>query len=348
MKLVRFIFAVFMSLVWISLLPMLHAGEEGGKGEWVAIEKSVEIQLATKDGSVTNKTVGISHVCVDRTTGDLFGFIPGSGLWKSTDQGTSFTQIYTTNGRCWSTYSLLIDPLDGKRIFCLMANAPSVLTLDGGKNWIAVNQGSYVALLNWNDPEVKTMAVHANGHEPWKISHDQGKTWRVPKSENFKWGAMLGFFDEMTYVCCGGNKQLLRSEDGDGIFSEVGKAQPAGATVRNFVILKDHGYLLAKDALVASLDKGRTWTMLPVPAGMSAGPYFGKEENHIVIVSATQGFFESKDAGKTWSKVMAMPFAVHDLGGGMNHGDSDTCGYDPVHDIFYLCAKGHPVQKYQR
>lgn len=302
-------------------------------------DKSKWIALAKQPGSISN-------IAVDRKTGDLLAYVNGAGLFKSMDQGKTFKELYKSKGSCASTFSLLIDPMDGKRIFCLLHSAPSALTLDGGKKWITINHNNYSAMVDWNDPAVKTIMARSSGHEMWKLTRDQGKTWADLAAKSVGWGFTFGLFDSKTIVTV--SSAITRSDDAGATFVTAGKANGSGYIVRPMVALKEHGYILVKEGLAVSMDKGKTWNVLAIPANINAGPFFGNKENHILLASNKDGFFESKDAGKKWTKVIDMPIKVHDIGGNMNHGDNGNYAYDPVNDIFYLCSRGNPVYKYER
>lgn len=318
------------------------------KDKWTALTPpATEIEVKQKDGTMAKQPGSISNIAVDRKTGDLLAFVNGAGLFKSTDQGKTFKSLYETKGSCASTFSLLVDPMAGAtRIFCLLHSAPSALTLDGGKTWIAVSHNNYSGMVDWNDPEAKTMMARSSGHDMWKLTQDQGKTWANLKAKDVGWGFTFGLFDSKTIVTVG--SAIMRSDDAGATFTEAGKANGSGYIVRPLVAFKDHGYILVKEGMAVSMDKGKTWNVLTIPANINAGPLFGKDENHIILAGNKDGFHESKDAGKTWNKVVGMPINVHDIGGNMNHGDNGNCAYDPAHDTFYLCSRGNPVYKYQR
>ena len=338
------------------------------KDKWTTIDPpAVEIEVKAKDGTLSKQAGAISNIAIDRQTGSVLAFVNGAGLFRSGDQGKTWGKMLESKGACASTYSLLVDPLDGARIFCLLTGAPSALTLDGGKSWIEVKHNNWAGVVAWNDPEAKTLLARASGHETWKISTDQGKTWAGIAAKQVQWTFTVGLFDAKTII--GVNDAIYRSDDSGGTFAKVGEGKSRGYQICPMVAVKDHGYVLVgvapptpagapapkqpplTPALAVSLDKGATWNVLPTPKEIATpyiGPYIGKSEEHIILASVAAGFFESNDGGKTWAKVIGMPLAIHDIGGNMNHGDIGTCGYDPKNDTFYVCSRGNPVYKYQR
>src|SRR5439155_6464359 len=93
--------------------------------------------------------------------------------------------------------------------------------------------------------------------------------------------------------------------------------------------------------LAASKDKGATWTELPVPEEVKFGPYFGKDENHFVLVGKS-GFQETTDAGETWKTAAPLPagFGVGRVG--------PNYAWDPNIDCFYASTMTKPTFKYER
>jgi hypothetical protein len=84
---------------------------------------------------------------------------------------------------------------------------------------------------------------------------------------------------------------------------------------------------------LVSKDKGATWAIQGSPVKATYGPFFGKDENHMVVVSAADGAYQTDDAGKTW-KLVASPAPI---------GDSDfTYAWDPVNNVLYAAGRTKP------
>jgi hypothetical protein len=67
-------------------------------------------------------------------------------------------------------------------------------------------------------------------------------------------------------------------------------------------------YWTAKEGVVVSRDGGKTWSVCGSPvANIVFGPYFGKSEQEMMVVSA-KGFHITKDGGRSWT--VAAPFFV--------------------------------------
>lgn len=310
-----------------------HKVREAERGRWIPV---------LRDGAAG--PAAISGLCADRNTGDLSAFEDKVGLWKSADGGLSFAKTYECpSGRHGSSFSIWIDPSDGKRLM-LMLWGGSAMTLDGGATWLPVNQSGISPNVDWSDPQARTILCRNGGHSTWNMSTDQGKTWRgIPGKE---WAWTFGIFDSKTWVV-NGKPSLLRTTDGGASYRAAGGD---GVTPKTTVMHScgGNGYFLAKEGLAVSRDKGATWTVTPLPGDMSYGPFFGKDESHIVVAGRGEGLFESRDAGRNWTRVTAFPVTPGDVPTQADHGGSGTAGYDPVNDVFYFCTKGHPAQRYQR
>ncbi len=84
------------------------------------------------------------------------------------------------------------------------------------------------------------------------------------------------------------------------------------------------------------------------------GPFFGKDENHIVVVGRA-GFSETTDAGKTWKTILPLKGLESQLDpGNMIGGRSckitwfDGFAWDPVGNVFYHSRMYDPARKCQR
>src|SRR6476469_4031475 len=118
-------FSTIVPCLLSALLSTANAQSEG-KGQWVSIYE------------------GTGGVTVDRTSGDVYVVVTGKeifkekgqGVWKSTDQGSTFSRVDSgvISGRCETGYGLCQDP-NGRRLYCFMLDGSSGFTLDGGKSW---------------------------------------------------------------------------------------------------------------------------------------------------------------------------------------------------------------------
>ena len=303
------------------------------KGQWVPISEPVTSKVKTAWPGLT------AGIAVDPSTGDVYMALSGAGLFKSTDKGATFERCdgEMVGGRCETGAALSVDPERPGRLACFMLDGKSAKTLDGGKTWTAINDKSrgfdYVAV-DWSDPKARRMfGVRHESGEIGLLCED-GATWKVLDKP---WKA-FGVFDFDTLVTFRG-QGIERSTDGGATWSKVSDLVPTG---RVMVAYKGVGYWLTAKGLIASKDKGATWAAQGGEVSGWFGPYFGKDEKHLVVFGK-EGFLESLDAGATW-KVAAPPPAEK----GMTDKWFSNVGWDPKNNIFYISRMGKAAYKFER
>jgi hypothetical protein len=313
----------------------------GKGGPWVDISAKV-LQTLANEGKKIGYPGMAAGIAADRITGDIFMVIPDQGIWRSADRGDSFTRIDggKIGGRCETGFALNFDPL-GKRLACFMLDGLSGYTLDGGKTWQSMepNQRGWDAgSVQWSAD--KTANIFALRHEcggEIYTSGEMGKKWKLMGNAF----ASVGIFDAATFVATR-EKELgiFRSTDGGVSWTKVSDLQPAGRDIR---ILKDTAYWTSAKGLLVSKDRGATWAVQGQEVECSYGPYFGKDENHIVVVGKN-GFYLTANGGQKWDQVAPLPpdFRVTIPGWFLNF------GWDPHADIFYASCMGKPAYKFQR
>ncbi|UCE50550.1 MAG: hypothetical protein JSW47_10375 [Phycisphaerales bacterium] len=151
----------------------------------------------------------------------------------------------------------------------------------------------------------------------------------------------MGIFDARTFVATKEKEPgIFRTTDGGDSWSKVSELQPAGRDIR---ILKGTAYWISSKGLLVSRGQGKTWTAQGKEVECSFGPYFGKDEKHIVVVGK-KGFFYTATGGRDWERVAPLPpeYRVTMPGWFLNF------GWDPHADILYASCMGKPAYKYQR
>jgi photosystem II stability/assembly factor-like uncharacterized protein len=327
----------------------------GKKGAWVEIP-------VTLDGERCN----INGVAVDGANGDLY-LVPmldalyktgcGRGVWKSTDGGATFekTGEDDTGGGAGSWSSMNMDPAGNGRLAVFSMYGAVAMTLDGGASWRRLRSISEATTdwgdVDWSDPDARTVMQTNHERSPgMHVSSDSGQTWQpVVPEVSYKDG--LGVFDANALLHVTASA-IRRSEDLGKTWGTVFTGKLRTIVLRKY---KGVGYLVGEQALLVSTDKGKTWSMqgtLPDDTRISAGPYFGRDENQIFLVGR-KGIHESTDAGRTWK---ALPFPEAYLDSKRNIAsptgafvDNAILGYDPRHDVFYVSVCGSPLfYRYER
>jgi photosystem II stability/assembly factor-like uncharacterized protein len=300
-------------------------------GEWVNISDPVTSQV--KPG-YAGPTAGVT---VDRLSGEVFMVVNDQGLWKSSDHGKTFARVddKAIGGRCETGWALQFDP-KGRRLFCFMIYGGSAMTADGGKTW-AKSKVSHLdfGAADWEDTGRRLLALRHESGGVLTTSEDGGATWKDLE----KGFSGCGVFDRNTFVATKAKeKGIFRSSDAGATWTVVSTNTPAAAVP---AVFQGVGYWATGKGILASKDKGATWAEQGSPVDASFGPYFGKGENHFVVVGRS-GFRETKDGGATWQLAAVLPagFGVGRVG--------PNFAWDPNANIFYASTMTQPTFKFER
>lgn len=340
--------AVLAAFALMGLLPSVSsvAAETsvGAKGRWVAISEPVTSQVKCDWPGLT------AGVTVDRTNGDVYMVVAGQGIWKSADRGAAFSRVdgKTVGGRCETAYSLCADP-NGGRLFCFMLDGPSARTLDGGKTWERLAQegrGWDFAAVDWSvaNPRVIYALEHESGGKIW-LSADGGKSWKslgIDPEIRVGWNFGVGVADAETLLRWRAKNGIERSLDFGATWTKVSDEVPVSHVM---VVLKNACYWLGEKGLLVSRDKGATWAVQGQAVRAAWGPYFGKDEQHIVAVGKS-GIQETTDGGRNWQIVAPLPDELKEMR--VHPGWYLNFAFDPVHNIFYASQMGKPTYRYER
>lgn len=279
---------------------------------------------------------GTAGISVDRTNGDVYLLANNIGICKSTDQGKSFKLVSgnTVTGRFETNAGLNIDPR-GKRLMCFTIYGSSGYSADAGKTWIQSKVGHLdYGAVDWSDTGKALLAiVHESGGK-LMFSADIGQEWKTLGTGY--WGA--GMFDGKTLLSI--KDGIVRSADGGQTWTTVSSEKVASPVMALF---KGVGYWLGERGLLASKDKGVSWSVIgPLPKGTTLGPLFGRDEGNMVIGSP-EGLFESKDGGKSWTLIVPSAPGIQVLKGGLY----GTYGWDPIRRIAYASQMMKPAYRSQ-
>jgi hypothetical protein len=310
----------------LSAIVTLHAVENG---KWVPISDGILATLAAEKAKVgyPGATAGIT---VDRTSGAVSVVICDQGLWQSTDHGATFVRVdgKAIGGRCETGFALDADPA-GKRLMAFMIYGSSALTLDGGTTW-SVSKLSHLdfGAVDWSDPEARAMisVKHESGGEA-VVSRDAGKSWSS-LGKGFK---AVGIFPGGVLMAERG-AGIERSEDGT-TWTKVANQHPSGLAMR---VRDGVGYWTSDAGVLVSRDLGKTWGLLGSAVRAWYGPYFGKDQHHLLVVG-TDGVSETTDNGATWSVIAPLP-------PGLNVGFvGPNFAWDPSAKVLYASTMGKPA-----
>ena len=344
--------------------PGVAAGLPVAEAEQQAAELSARIQklLAAADVWTDISTAqigqlgkqpwpgGCAGTVVNRLNGDVMVNMVGNGLWKSADQGQTWTRLDggVISGRGECGWSVQVDQNDPKRVAVFSLDGDAGYTIDGthwkkftslGRNW---DFGS----VDWADPTAKVILAgkHESGGEVYQ-SADGGTTWTklpivmdpVKKMDE----CMIGVMNASTFIYSYGNG-IHRSTDGGTTWNQVSELQPRSKIPAHF---KKSHYLCTSKGLIASSDAGATWQIQGESVDLWQGPFFGADEK-TMVAAGPQGIYKTTTAGKNWTKVSGLrpnvnqnfSFATKWFG---------SYSWDPVKDVIYATAMAHPAFKNQ-
>jgi hypothetical protein len=291
-----------------------------------------------------------SGVVVNRLTGDVLVDSNGAGVFKSTDQGATYTRVDdgTVSGIAVIGPGFDVDQDNPTRAAVWSLDGDAGWTSDGstwtkmapmGRNW---DFGG----TDWATPDPKTMigALHESGGGVY-LSTDGSASWDKLSITVLASGggwpppayAMVGVMDASTLVYSNG-AGIYRSTDTGSSFTKVSDYKPQ---TRVPVLFKGVFYLGGSQGLMVSKDKGATWQMQGSAVNMWVGPLFGADENSMVVES-NKTVSKTVDGGTTWTKVADLPADTKydpQVWGG--------CAWDPINDVIYIAACDTPALKYQ-
>jgi hypothetical protein len=132
---------------------------------------------------------------------------------------------------------------------------------------------------------------------------------------------------------------IHRSTDRGATWVKVSAANPQ---TRIPVLFRGAHYLGGTNGLLVSKDQGAHWQEQGAAVNIWLGPFFGRDENEMVVVSK-DGAFITKNAAQTWTRVAGLKPKE---GGFVFSPNWFGCyAWDPVNNILYASAMGNPVYK---
>jgi hypothetical protein len=297
------------------------------------------------DVSPKDSAQNCSGVVVNRLTGEVLTDVTDQGVWRSVNQGADWERVDagTVGGLIVLGPGFDVDQNDPKRVAAWSLDGDAGWTSDGvtwkkmksvGRNW---DFGS----TDWNSPDPQTlMATRHEANGEVYLSTDGAATWNLMTIKVFASGvafpppafAMVGVMDEKTLIY-GDGDGILRSTNTGESFTKV---SDLNARTRVPVLFKEVFYL-GGDSLLVSTDKGASWQPQGAALEIWVGPYFGDDENHMMVANK-QGVYLTSDAGANFTKVASLPADPQydpQIWGGY--------AWDPKGGFLYAAAVGKPL-----
>lgn len=334
-------------LVWFSLASF--SGVARGAENWTDVSSAL-LERLTNNGAKLGWPGGCSGVVVNRTNGEITIKVVGLGLWRSADKGKNWQRVdgETISGRDETGWATSLDQNAPGRIASFSLDGTAGWTTDGtqwtrfkslGRNW---DYGS----VDWASSNPKTIIAAKHETSPLGevyATSDGGATWK--QLSIYLHGtpnklSMLGAMDATTFIFSKG-EGIERSIDSGATWKKV---SPANPQTRVPVLFRGAHYLGGTNGLIVSKDKGATWQEQGSPVNIWQGPFFGRDENEMLVVG-TAGAFMTKDAGRNWKQVA--PLKPKERGFVFSPNWFGCYAWDPVNNLLYVSAMGNPVYQLQ-
>ena len=154
-----------------------------------------------------------THVFADPSHGDTV-YVTNLNFWKSTDGGTSFTEINTSHG---DNHDLWIDPSDSNRMIEGNDGGAQV-TFNGGYTWTTI----------YNQPTGQFYRIDVDDRFPYRVYGTQQDNTSIAVPNMAVWGAIsLG---DCTYPGTGESGFIaVKPNDPDVVFCGAVGSSPGGA-----------------------------------------------------------------------------------------------------------------------
>jgi hypothetical protein len=328
-----------------------------GAVRWTDIS-SAQIQ-ALGGASAQSYPGGVSGVVINRLTGDVSMHIVGFGIWRSSDRGGSWTRIDqntidASGGRSETGWSIQVDQDTPTRMAVFTLDGTAGYTADGttwhrwaesgwGRNWD-------FGAVDWSSPQGLTIFGVLHETSPtnqFVVSTDGGAHWSQTNSGHV--APTVGVVDARTFLASRG-AGIERSTDLGATWTRVSSVTPLSHVVTRF---RNRFYVTTLDGLLVSADGGQSWRAqgVGIPGQrMYQGPYFGADENTIVIGThpsdnlwaSGSRIYKSTDGGESWQRIVDAPAG---MGFPVSFAWFGSFAWDPVHDTYYVSAMSNPAYR---
>lgn len=293
---------------------------------------------------------GCSGVVANRLNGEVTIKVVGSGLWRSSDVGKTWQRVdqETVSGRDETGWATSVDQNNPSRVVSFSLDGAAGWTTDG-RNWkefTSLGRNWDFGSVDWAASEPKTIISARHETTPpgeIYITLDGGLTWKLQSvhlNEKRERISMVGALGANSFIYSKG-EGIYRSTDAGAVWTKVSSANPQ---TRIPILFRDAHYLGTAAGLLVSKDQGATWQAQGTATSIWLGPFFGNNENQMVVVGET-GIFLTTNAGQTWTAAAGLKSKEGNFVFSPNW--FGCYAWDPKNNILYASAMGNPVYKLQ-
>ena len=257
----------------------------------------------------------------------------GDGVYKSTDQGSSWTRVRVSKRDARIT-RVAISPHFADRVLAASFSDGLYSTSDGGSTWSLVPAIDQPVTAIAYAPDCEEVIVVGDEGGAVHVSTDGGDTWRTTRLADV--GQIRSVALSPTYHADGtifvGTELsgVYRSTDGGAWFA-VKNAGLADTSISSVAFSPTYNadstiwVSTWSGGVFASDDGGENWAQSSVgltrntqkyEARYAQRPHFGRliaapsgaaDGGHVLFLAGFDGFFTSADSGRTWSELETLP-----------------------------------------
>jgi photosystem II stability/assembly factor-like uncharacterized protein len=257
--------------------------------------------LWRKTNFTSDKVYGLAFDPLNGNTIYASGIWNGHGkIWRSSDGGTKWDEIYSMATADPLVVSLTVDKINPKVIFVSTSDNQILKSQDGGDNWKNIFRADSPVIKMAIDSKNNQLvySVNLNG-EVWRSRNGGAEFENISKNIN-KAGSSAGMITVETSpvnggeVFAGGNSGLFSSKDGGNQWQKIRTlADPKAAPVRTIAINPTNPREIiygAMQALYLSSDHGESWKTFQLEGGQIANVLkYASVDSSTVYLGLTSG-----------------------------------------------------------
>jgi hypothetical protein len=312
---------------------------------WIPISGPL-LEGVTNSGAKPAWPGGCSGVVVNRLNGDVTVKVVGCGLWRSSDKGKTWRRVDsgTIGGRDETGWATSQDQDTPARIASFSLDGLAGWTVDGAlwKSFSSLGRNWDFGSVDWSASTPGTIiAARHETNPPGEVyaTTDGGSTWKqlaIHLNEHREQVSMIGALDATTFIYSRGDG-IYRSTDTGVTWARVSSVNPQ---TRVSVLFKAAHYLGATTGLLVSRDKGQTWLAQGAAVDIWLGPFFGRDEQEMVVIGH-DGIFRTRNAGGSWTRSAGLKPPEGNFAFSPNW--FGCYAWDPVNERLYASAMGNAV-----
>ena len=242
----------------------------------------------------------VRAIAVDPTTGYVYAGTSGSGLFRSIDNGSTWTAI--NNGLASTgVYSIAFS---GSHIFAGTSGDGIFLSTDNGDNWTAINNGLTGYEIGVKAILVNGSNIYAGAGSGIFLSTDNGSSWTdIAQISGYSY-YINSFALSGTDIFAGTtNGGVLLSVDGGSNWDEMNNGI-TNKQVNAIAVSGSHIFAgTEQDGVYLSVDNALSWTTINNGLPSLKVTTLAIDGANIYAGTERDGIFQSTDNGTTWYPV---------------------------------------------